>query len=291
MNDLKVRNDVEAAFKQIKKDRREDKDLAIKINKCKMNVHSDIQREAEARADEIISILISASDAFISNLMEGVNFKALGRKSFQEELKKDFEENYVKLKSGWVEKCTEGFASNVKSIILGYYSEFALDVDRDVSFAEMDNSIDNIEGFINSMVNVMAADIRNKLLPIIISVIAGGILMAIPGGIIAEALCTVVLSGGFALRNFSKDDQLVQKQENAKIQSRCAMRQQKIVVKSNLYNIGNEFNEQCSKKIEDKMSQIRDQNDLRYRQLNDLHYQIDAFQAALTECQKDVDKL
>lgn len=105
--------------------------LMGKLNKCRERVNDDINNEARKITNEILDIFSSASDAFIANIMDGTNWDAIFHKErFKRELKKDFENNYIKLNDGWLESMTQEFSEHIKLIAIGEYSSFEMELEE-----------------------------------------------------------------------------------------------------------------------------------------------------------------
>lgn len=220
--------------------------LKGKLSKCKNMVENDIKNEAQKTTSEILDVFINASDSFISNRMSGLNLKAVFQKErFQKELKKDFEDNYIKLKSGWIEETMKEFFDNIKNIVIGAYSSFAMDLDTEQDFADLSSDEFSVSNFVDTMAEAISKEILERFLPVMITVITGGILLLIPGGALVELAVTTLTSGVAAFGSISNDDKLIAKQDNIKMQSRNEIRQQKSVIAQNFKNIGKQLNEKC----------------------------------------------
>ena len=249
--------------------------IRTKLSRAKELALGDIKDHAKKTAQEIIEIISYASDAFIENQMQGTNWKALFRKrKHQEELQRDFEKNYVKIKSGWLDNIVKEYSDDVLAIIKGIYSDFSIEMStlQNNSTFQMDE--DELSGFIEDMVKLMADDMGRRVTPTIIAAIAGGIMLLIPGGAILEALGTVVVGGIAATTGITKDDKLRSKITGIKNTSKVQIKQQRSTVVNNLNEAGKNVNDEMYTKIVRELDKRSDMNTQKKAQLKDLEAKI-----------------
>lgn len=255
-----------------------------RLRNAKNVANGDIKEQAKKTTQEIIDIFLDASDAFIENQMQGMNLDALIRKNkFKEDLKKDFENNYVRIKSGWLDEVTEEYSENVLAIINGIYSDFAIQM----TIKQEDNKFNMekaaLSGFIDDMAKVMAKDMGTRIAPTIIAAIAGTIMMAIPGGLIYEALATLVIGGVQATRGIAQDEKLRSKITGIKNASKVQIKQQRAGIANDLNKAGTNINDEMYKKIESELNKRRDENERKRNQLIDLDNEINNITSFIKE--------
>ncbi len=267
-----------------------DKAYSKLINSCNL-ADGNIKDHAKKTAQGIIDIFMDASDAFIDNQMQGTNFSALLRKKkFKEDLKNDFENNYVRIKSGWLDEIVKDYSDDVLTILRGIYSDFALEVSaisvEDENAFSM--SEDDLSGFIDDMVKIMAQDMGARIAPTIIAAISGAIMMYIPGGLILEALGTVVVSGITATVGITKDDKLRSKITGIKNASKVQIKQQRSTVVNNLNKAGKDVNEKMKEKISEELDKRKNVNDEKKKQLRNLDNLINNMISFINEQREEV---
>lgn len=249
--------------------------IRSKLSKARELASGEIKDHAKKSAQEVIEIFSDASDSFIENQMHGTNWSALFRKQkHQEELKRDFEKNYVKINSGWLNNIVEEFSDDVLSILRGIYSDFSIEmssISNSNSFAMQE---DDLSGFIEDMVKIMGQDMGERIAPTLIAAIAGGIMLIVPGGAILEALGTIVISGIAATKGITKDDKLRSKITGIKNTAKFQIKQQRATVVNNLSEAGKKVNEEMYLQIEEELNKRSNANTKNKAQLKDLETMI-----------------
>lgn len=259
--------------------------ILSRLSKAQKTAGSDIKEHSKKTAQEILDIFSDASDSFIENQMQGMNWNALfKKKKVQEELKKDFENNYVNIKSGWLDKMVSVFSDEIMSILQGIYTDFAIDMEiSDNPCGKFNISEDSFSGFVNDMVKIMSKDMASRIMPTLLAVIGGGIMMLIPGGLVFDALVTVVAGGIGAAFNFSKDEKLQSKIKNIQRTSKNQIRQQRFVIINNLNEAGKSVNDAFYKKIEEELNKRRSSNEQRKVQLTSLENEVKSLLSFIAE--------
>ena len=245
--------------------------IRSKLSKARVLASGDIKDHAKKSAQEIIEIFSDASDAFIENQMQGTNFKALfNKQKHQENLKRDFEKNYVKIKSGWLDNIVKEFTDDVFDILKGIYSDFSIEMSTITSNSSFSMAEDDLSGFIEDMVKIMGNDMGARIAPAIIAAIAGGIMLIIPGGAVFEALATVVASGISATKGITKDDKLRSRITGVKNTAKVQIKQQRASIVNELKEAGGSVNKEMYEKIETELNKRNDKNSKRKSELKDL---------------------
>lgn len=245
--------------------------IRSKLSKARILASGDIKDHAKKSAQEIIEIFSYASDAFIENQMQGTNFKALfNKQKHQENLKRDFEKNYVKIKSGWLDKIVKEFTDDVIDILRGIYSDFSIEMSTITSNSSFSMAEDDLFGFIEDMVKIMGNDMGARIAPAIIAAIAGGIMLIIPGGAVFEALATVVASGISATKGITKDDKLRSRITGVKNTAKVQIKQQRASIVNELKEAGGSVNKEMYEKIETELNKRSDKNSKRKSELKNL---------------------
>lgn len=248
--------------------------IRTKLRKASDLARGDIKDHAKKATQEILEIFSDASEAFIENQMQGTNWKALvRRRSFQNDLKRDFEKNYVKLNDGWLNNTVREFSDDVISILQGIYSDFIMDIESGVNVGNtFSMKEDSLSGFIEDMTGIMSKDMAERITPTIVATIAGGIMMLIPGGLVFEALVTLVLAGISSASKFTKDDKLRSKINGIKSTAKVQIRQQRATLVTSFSeagkNVNNEFFKRISEEL-DSRSQANEQKKAQLRQLEE----------------------
>ena len=295
--DLKLKDILENnAFKSLVQS---EKNEGLEINKIRSRLSkaqqigiSETKDQAKKTAQGIINIFTDASDAFIENKMQGINFGALFRKDkFQKELKNDFEKNYVRINSGWLDKAVKEFSDDVMAILNGCYVDFAIDIstiNNDDSFSMEE---DDLSGFIDSMVKIMGQNMVTRIAPTIISLIAGGIMLLIPGGAIIEAIATTLTSGITAAKGIMNDDKLRSKINGIKNASKVQIRQQRYTVVTNLSDSAKQINEKMYNSICAKLDERSSANEEKKTQLRILENTVKNMIAFVNEQSEELAKI
>lgn len=269
------------------------KQTLSKLRKARELANAEIKDHAKKSSQEIIDIFSEVSDAFIENQMQGMNWKALfNKKRFQEDMKRDFEKNYVKIKSGWLDNIVAEFSDDVMNILQGIYTDFSMELentsDRNYSFNMAE---DDLSGFIDSMVTVMGKDMANRIAPTVIAAIGAGIMLLIPGGAIFEALCGVVVGGIGMVRGLPKDEKLRSKITGIKNASRVQIKQQRATIVLNMSEVGKEVNASFYEKINDELDKRSNSNKARINQLSRLESDVKSFIAFICEQGKELSNI
>lgn len=274
-------------------ERHEIQQIRSKLIKAKELAKGDIKSHAKKVTEEITEIFTDASDAFVENQMQGMNWKALfSKRNFQDDLKRDFENNYARIKSGWLNNIVEEYSDDVVTMLQGIYSDFAIDIESvDTSSGKFTMAEDDLSGFINDMAKIMANDMATRIIPTLVPAIAGGIMIAIPGGAIFEALATVALSGIGAVNGLAKDDKLRSKINSIKSASKVQIRQQKSTIVTNLKESGENINEAFYSKIEEKLNERSASNEERKTNLRKLESEIKNMLGFITEQTEELSRI
>lgn len=102
----------------------------------------------------------------------------------------------------------------------------------------------DVSKFVESMADTISRDISNRIAPIIIATITGGILLLIPGGALIDAL-GIFASGIKSMNSITDDSKLLNKQNSIKAQSKNEIRQQRSTISRSLRKVGENLNENC----------------------------------------------
>ena len=103
-----------------------------KLNRCNNLVKSDIKTSAKKTADEILDLFTKASESFIQNKMNGVDLRYLlkmftkkQKEQMSKEFSEEFEKNYLRLDSGWLEDAINNYCNEIFIILKGKYIDFS----------------------------------------------------------------------------------------------------------------------------------------------------------------------
>lgn len=267
--------------------------IFAKLDKEKSLATDDIRSHAKKVAEEITEVFTDASDAFIENTMYGTNWKALiNKRKFQDDLKRDFEKNYVRIKSGWLDNMIKEYSDDVATILQGIYIDFSIDIESiNDSSSKFTMEEDDLSSFIDAMAKIMADDMKTRITPTLIATIAGGIMMLIPGGIIFDVLATVVCGGIGALNGLTKDDKLRSKINGMKLSSKVQIRQQKSTIKTRLAEAGKNINDNFYSKIKEKLNVRKALNEERDANLRELKNEINDILSFITEQTEELSRI
>ena len=263
-----------------------------KLENSKTKARSDIRNHVKKTGDEIVQRLIDASNAFIDNQMQGTNWNAISRrKKYKEELKRDFERNYIRFDSGWLDDKMRLFSDDIVQILRGIYIDFSLEVDsvgENVKFSLAD---DSLSGFIGDMANTISKDLSEKMMAPMIALLSGTIMMLIPGSLILEAFSTLVASGISSIKNFSNDEKLISKKDNVKSSARSQILQQKCTIESKLSEEGYKVNASFYNNIEEKLNSRLNANQERIQRLQKLESDIKEILQIISDSQKELSQI
>ena len=240
------------------------------LKKANRLATGEIKQTASKATNDLLDIFIEASNAFIDNKMQGTNFDALLRRRSEEKLKREFEEDYVRLNNGWLDNLVKEYTDDVKSILEGIYVDFSLETEVINSSKNFDLNSDDLNAFIAGLSDVMSKDMAQRLLPIIISAITGGILMIIPGGLIIEAFLTTIVAGVTSMFNIPKDNKLIQKKETIKQQAKSQIRQQRAHITNSFIQCAEEVNSEFYNEINSKISGRDEKNKAKKAKMDSL---------------------
>lgn len=259
-----------------KGEKEEIRQIREKLQNAKRVASGKIRSQSKASTQEILDIFSDASDAFISNTMQGMSLEALfQKKRFEEKLKRDFENNYVKIKSGWLDKNVKEFSDETIIILQGVYSDFSMDFDTAASDSnEFSMKGDDLSGFIDDMAQIINKDMAQRIAPAVISAIGGGILILIPGGLILEALGTILASGIAAATGIGKDDKLRSRIVGVQSAAKVQIRQQRAKIAGDFSEQAEEANRQFYDHINEEIQKRSDDNEIKISELRELEFSI-----------------
>ena len=190
------------------------------------------------------------------------------KRRIEEKLKRDFEDNYVRLKSGWLDKTAQQYVDDINDILKGIYIDMAFDLEKmSDSSTTMSIQGSSLSGFIDDMAGLIKKDMVAKITPTIVAMIATGILMFIPGGLVIESIAGVVLGGFNAAKNLPNDDKLRQKATMIKTAAKVQIRQQKAEMVMRLIEEGTKLNALYMQQIEEVLKQRASDNQRKMTQL------------------------
>lgn len=243
--------------------------LKSKFEKARRLASGNIKNQAKTTAQDILGVFSDASDAFIDIQMQGMNFMSLfSKRRIEEKLKRDFEDNYVRLKSGWLDKTAQQYVDDINDILKGIYIDMAFDLEKmSDSSTTMSIQGSSLSGFIDDMAGLIKKDMVAKITPTIVAMIATGILMFIPGGLVIESIAGVVLGGFNAAKNLPNDDKLRQKATMIKTAAKVQIRQQKAEMVMRLIEEGTKLNALYMQQIEEVLKQRASDNQRKMTQL------------------------
>jgi len=279
------------AMKQVEKtELSEINKIRRQLGKAKQLATGEIKQTAAKVVNDVLGTVIEASDAFIENKMQGTNFDALLRKRSEEKLKKEFEDDYIRIHNGWLDEIVKEYSDNVKSVLEGIYIDFSLDSEVITASKKINITSNDLDAFIAGLSDVMSKDMIQRILPAFIAALTGGILMFIPGGLLAEAFITTVFSGAASLMSIPKDNKLLQKKESIKRQAKSQIKQQRAHITNCFIESAKEINNIFYDKINSQISSRDEKNKERTEKICRLDSKIqdilDFIQSEKTELKK-----
>jgi len=100
----------------------------------------------------------------------------------------------------------------------------------------------------------MSKDMGQRVLPVIIATVTGGLLMLIPGGLVVEAFLATIAAGVTSMFNIPKDNKLANKKESIKLQAKSQIRQQRAHITNSFIECVEDINTGYYESINAKIS-------------------------------------
>lgn len=286
----KVKNDpaIDKVKNSIYTGKKDNDKTAKRLDQCRGMAKQDVKKEADKTTAEIIDILTQSTDSFIYSKMDGLDFKALvkGKKKYGDELLKDYQDNYIRLNSGWVQSLGNDFMDNVRTLLDGIFIDFEPDIEE-AELSGLDSKALNIGNFAKNIAATLQKDMLEKFIPILLEVVAGIVLLAIPGLNILDSVYWIV-SGLGSAKNLSKSDKLQQKAKTIALQSRAQIRQQKYPITEALKKIGAEVTERYYSTLKEWLAEQGLVIDAQIEKYNNLVNSIAVFNSDLDEQESTV---
>ena len=261
--------------------------LKQKLTNVHKGVFRQISTSARQKSEEIIDIIIQASDAFIECEMTGTKLSAIRKNHFKEKLTEEFKKNYLRLDKNWVDAICQEFTEDVNSIVSGAYSTFMLDIMDDLTIDNIDREDVFSYEFVERMCKNISEDIVARLVPSVLSLITHGLLLLIPGLNIIEAI-SAVISGFNNAKKALNDSKLRAKQEGVKAHSRLQCKQQTLEISKVLKDFGEDFNKKVSKQVEEQLNRDKSETEAIRSLVRDFKTCADLFRRRLDEFNAEV---
>lgn len=268
------------------------KNLYVRLRQCKKMAKTDINNEAHKTAEEIAQMLIDATESFITDKMDGLNFKALFKKKdkLSDELAQEYRKDYIRMDSGWVRDLADDYLDNVQTITEGIFVEFAMDVEASADASGISGKMLDIGNFTGRISEGIRKDMLDKMLPLILRIIGQGILVFIPGLNLVDAVYTIVAATG-SVRDITNMDKLHAKAKAVKNSCRVQIKQQKFPIITELRKAGEGIVEQYYTQIEKEISTRGNALDEQARQYNAIVEEISLFRMELDNQEKIIREL
>lgn len=227
-------------------------------------VDMDLDEAAKKQTNEIIDIISASAENFIVQNMQFrlsqliYMFTKKQKEKMASDLAKDFEENYLRVNSGWLEDNCRDFCNTASTILRGKYIDFAVDLDNAISENDLHISIDDMTLFVDSIADNIQKNLQEKLIAEIAKAVTAAILIAIPGCEIIDTIA-VILSFGKGISGFAKNDKLERASRNIVNRVKIQLTQQKYSIitsfKKQSRNISVNFYNQVKDKLEQDMNE------------------------------------
>lgn len=234
--------------------KKENSKTMTRLNQCRGIAKSDVKNEANKTAADIIDILTNATDSFIYSKMDGLDFKALfkGKKRYGEELRKEYENNYIRLNDGWVQSLGNDFLDNVKTILEGIFIEFEEDIENGIQSENLDSNIIYSGNFTESIAENLQKDMLSKFIPVLLEAVVAVVLLFIPGLNILDSVY-MIGSGIGSSKGITNMDKLQLKAKTIALQSRAQIRQQKYTIVDALKKMGADITEKYYSSVKEEL--------------------------------------
>lgn len=221
--DSKVYTDFE---KKYHSDISEFGEMDYRIDNMKPSVDAELKRFSRKFIADIYEQIKKCVECFIDDTMWGTNLKAVfSKKKVEEELQKDFTDNYLMKDKDWIQKRAAMFFDEIMDIIKGKYADLKLlSVHSSFESTDPNFTIPDMDRILRRIAELLSKDMRERILPVIVSTIGTTVLLAIPGGAVVEATVgaiTTWVSGVFQLPNDSKLDKLRKNAKSSAFYSLC----------------------------------------------------------------------
>lgn len=231
--DVKDSSELQKLKAATKRDSTDAKRLSERLTQCKKTVNGAINLEAKKTANELIDIITRSTSSFIEMKMYSLDFSALAKKRYAEKLEREFKAS-LDLDGDWVKSLSHEYSDDLKALLDGKYSEFAMELD-DINVASNGPSFDTspFNTFVNDISNVMLNQLIEKIVPIVIKIVGQVVLALIPVLNFADVFLAVFSTLSSA-SSISKND---------KIQSQCQMviRSSRVKISQQGYTIMEDF--------------------------------------------------
>jgi hypothetical protein len=265
--------------------------MCAKFNKRKSLARAEIRDHARQATDETLCILSDATESFILSKMGGLDLRALfkGKKRYTDELTKDYEENFLCLKNGWVENCGEKFVKDIAMIVNGHYIDFINDLESEESTQTFDVGLLSLSEFVGSLVESLQQDALEKLIPALITAVIAVISIFIPGGEFVDIISS--LFAGKKAIDVTDNSRIVAKSQVVISSCKVRMRQQKYKILSEYSKMGNTVESKLSSGIDEELKKHISAADQQKKELYDVFMNIDNCKNSLEMLKQEVEAL
>lgn len=278
--------------KDAKTDKQKNDKLQRQLAECRRLAYGNVQQEAIKTAEEIIKILTNATEAFINSKMVGLDFKAVfkKKKEYGAELRREYRDNFIRIKDGWIENAAKDYTDNVKVILDGMFINFADDSAENIQGGTLDDNILDIGNFAENIAANLQQNMLSKLIPLLVQTVTGIVLLCIPGLNLLDSVYMIFAGFGGA-KGLAQNDQLQQRAKAVILQSNAQIRMQKYTISEALKKNGKDITEQYYTGILNELKAHGEELNGQLEKYTDLMNSIEVFCGVLDAQNAEIEKL